>query len=347
MALVPQPVESLQVTEEVDVPPSPASFKAGNPTDEAISFYSIDSRTGFVSYNNGGNSPDCTPSPVNSARGDTVTMGPPRLWHGFESPNLGLGIDTYGGITGMSTRNAPTEHTSTVPGLQRVDSFHHNPLGNTSPPPVSINSRAPMIGPGVGGKNPPIAGKRLNQSPAFPGLKHDALSPSSLHGSPPPVTIPRDLTTEYTPTLYSVLGHYSVPASPEDHSQRKKTYPDRTRTETPSIYTINSSAASVYSTWVEPKPHIPPPPVLNPDIAGSSSYLGPKDSSPGNNAPSATSRSNAPLTPKLSEPRGTMQYYGALSAHQPYRPPVKERSNGQVLDQPQWRRLVLNAAAKP
>ncbi|KAI0281447.1 hypothetical protein BGY98DRAFT_1094919 [Russula aff. rugulosa BPL654] len=305
MAFIPQPasVESLQGTEEVDAPPTPASFKAGSPTDEQrfSSFYSIDSRTG--------------------ARGETITMGPPRLWHGFESPDMRHSNNTPGGTTSI-IRNAPTEHTS---GPRRVDSAHHNPLGNPSHPPASIYSQASVIRPGVGRKNLPVAKNRLNRSSAFPGLTHDVLSPTSLY----------------------------VPASPGDHPQREQTYTDRTWKAKLSISTLHSSAASVHSMWMEPTPHKPPPPVLTPDIArfrGSSPYLGPKSASSGNNAPFATSGSNAPRTPKLTERHRTIQHYGAP---QPYHPPVKESSfsrkggHGQVLDPAQWRQLVLNAAAKP
>ena len=347
MALIPRPVELLQGTEEINAPPTPASFKAGSPTNELqfSTFYSIDSRTGFVTYNNGGKSPECTPSPANSTHGETVAMGPPRLWLDFENPNMRHSNNTPGGA--MSMRNAPTERTSVISGPWRVDTFHHNPPGNPSPPPVSIYSQASMIRPGVGRKNLPIAKNRPNQSSAFPGLKRDALSPTSLNGAPPPVATgtPRDLAIEHSPTLSSVLNYYSVPPSPGD--------PDRTRKATPSISTFHSSAASVHTTWMETTPHKPPPPVLTPDIArfrGSSPYLGPKGPSSRNNAPLATSGSNAPLTPKLSEPHRTIQNYGTL---QSYHPPVKESSfsrkhgDGQVLDQTQWRRLVLNVAAKP
>lgn len=356
MAFVPRPAESSQETEEVNAPSTPASFEAGRPTDERrfSSFYSVDSRTGFVTYYNSGDSPDRIPSPVNSSRGETITTGPPRLWHGFESPDTrhSNNNNTPGGT--MSMRNAPTEHSSVVSGPRRVDSFHHNPLSNPSPPPASIYSGASMIRPGVGRKNLFVAENRLYQSYAFPGLQRDALSPSSLHGSPPPVTAPRDLATEYTPpTLYFVLNHHTVPASSGGHSQREQTYSDRTRKVTPSISTFHSSTASVYPVWMEPTPHNPPPPVLTPDIArfrGSSPYSGPEGSSSRDNAPFASSGSNAPLTPKLSEAHRTIQHYGA---HQSYRPSVKESSfsrnggDGQVLDQTRWRRLVLNAAARP
>jgi len=357
MAFIPRPVESLQGIEEVNPPLTPASFKAGSPADEVrnSSFYSIDSRTGFATYNNCGKSPDCTPSPENSALGEVITIGPPRLWwHGFDSPNLRHSNDTYGGT--ISMRNAPTEHTSVISGPRRVDPFHHSPLGHPSPPPGPIHSRASKIRPGAGGKNSSIAENRLNQSPAFPGLKRDALSPTSPHGSPPHVATPRDLATEYTPNLYSISGHHSVPASPRDHSQRERTHPDRARTATPSIHSFHSSAASVHPVWVESTPRIPPIPVLTSDTArfqGSSSFLGRENSSPGNNASFATRGSNAPPTPKLSEPHRTVQHSGALWAHQPYHPPVNESSfsrrdnDGQVLDQTQWRRLVLDAAAKP
>jgi hypothetical protein len=345
MAFIPRPVEPLQGTEEVNAPPTPASFKAGSPTDEQrfSSFYSIDSRTGIVSvsYSHGGKSPDCTPSPVSSARGEAVTMEPPRLWHGFESPNLTHGNNTYAGT--MSTRSASTEHASVFSGPRRIDSFDHNPLGNPSPPPY-IHSRASMIRPGVGGKNSSIVEDRLNQASAFPGQKRDASSPISLHGSSPLATTPRDPATEYTPALYSVLSHYSAPASPGDRSQREQTYPDRARmvTRTNSNSTFHSSSASVHPMWTEPTPHQPPPPVPTPDIARlrGSPYLslgvkGAFDPLVGNDV----------LFPDEgpSEPHRTIQ-------HGAYQPPVKESSlsrKGSVLDQSQWRRLVLNAAAKP
>lgn len=343
MAFIPRPVESLQETEEFNVPSTPASFKAGSLMD-GLTFYSINTRTGLVTYNDAGKSPVSTSSPVNSAYGETITMGPPRHWRGFESPNLGYNNNTYGGTVSM--RNAPTEHTVTISGSPRVDSFR---LGKPSPPPTSIYPRAR---PSAGGKNTSIAENRLNQSSALPRPKRDALSPISPHGLPPRVATPLGLATEHSPTLYSVLSHYLVPPSPGDHSQREQTYPDPARMSTPSIYSVYSTAASVYPAWVEPTPHVPP----LPDIArfqDSSSYSGRNGPSSGNNASFATIGSNTPLTPKLSEPYRAVQHYGALCAHQSHHPPVKESSfsrtgsNKQLLDQTQWRQLVLNAAAKP
>ena len=343
MACIPQPVEPLQGTGEAIVPPTPASFKAGSPTNEQrfSSFYSVDSRTGIVSFC--GKSPDYTPSPVNSAHGEAVTMGLPRLLHGSESPNLRHGNNPYSGT--MSMRNAPTEHTSVVSGQRRID---YNPLGNPPPPPASINSPASKIRSGVGGKNSSIAQNRLNQSPAFLGLKRDPLSPISLHGSSPLAT-PREGATEYSPALYSVLNHYSTPASPGDHRQREQTFPDRARTVTPNNSTSHSPVASIHPMSMGPTQHKSPPPVPTPDIARSrgSPYL-----------PLGVKGAFDPLVPNdalspdegPSEPRRTMQHYGSLRS---YNPPAKESSlsrkgsDGQVLDQTQWRRLVLNAAAKP
>lgn len=345
MAFIPRPqvVESLQGTEEFNVPSTPASFKAGSPMD-GLSFYSINTRTGLVTYNDAGKSPVFTSSPVNSAYGQTITMEPPRLRSGFESPNL-VYNNTYGGTVSM--RNAPTERTSTISVSPRVDSFRL--LGKPSPPPTSIYPRAR---PSAGGNNSSIAENRLNQSSALPGLKRNALSPISTHGLPPRVATPLGLATEHSPTLYSALSHYLVPTSSGDLSQREQTYPDPARMSTPSIYSVYSTAASVYPTWVEPTPHVPPLPDIT-RFQDSSSYSGQNGPSSGNNAHFATTGSNTPLTPKPSEPHRAVRHYGALRAHQAHHPPVKERSfsrtgsNKQLLDQTQWRQLVLNAAAKP
>jgi len=170
------------------------------------------------------------------------------------------------------------------------------------------------------------------------------------------VTTPRDRAAEYTPTLYSILSHYSVPGS-GDHSQREEqTHPDSPRTARPSVYSFHSSAASVHSVWEESTPHVPPPPVLALDIArfrGPGSFLGPKNPSLGNHASFAARPSSVPLKRKVSEPsRTTVPHYGDHSAHRSYIPPVKASpfprrgSDGQVLDQTQWWQLVLSAAAK-
>ena len=348
MAFVPRPVKSLHGTEEVDVPSSPASFKAGSPMDEGriTSFYAIDSRTGQVTYNNDNKLSEEPLSPVNGGYRETITVGLPRPWHGFEDPNLRRSNNTYGRT--MSGRNAPTAHASVVPVPQRVNSFNQYPLGNSSLPPVSISSPASMIRPGMGRQNSSIA------KSSSPRLQHDALSPTP--NSPAPMTTPRDNAAEYTPTLYSFPDHNPVQSPPGGHSQRGQTYQDRARMSMSSVYTFHSSAASVYSTWVEPTPHIPPPPVPTPKIArfrGPSSFIGPGYVPSRNYASSATSRSNAPPTPKLYEPHRTMQQYGGFSAHQSFHPPIKEGhfsqkgSDGQMLDQTQWQRLVLSAAAKP
>jgi hypothetical protein len=355
MAFIPRPVKSLHGTEEVDAPLSPASFKAGSPMDEVTSFYAIDSRTGRVTYNNDDKlseeplSPRRTPSPVNDGYRETIT-GVPRPWHGFEDPSLRRSNNTYGGT--ISRRNAPTAHASVVPVPQRVDSFNQYPLGNSSLPPVSIPSPASMIRPGMGRENSSIAKSASSR------LKHDALSPTPipLHDSPAPVTTPRDDAAGYTPTLYSFPDHNPVQSPPGGHSQRGQTYQDRARMSMSSVYTFHSSAASVYSTWVEPTPHTPPPPVPTPKIVrfrGPSSIIGPGYVPSRNYTSSATSRSNAPPTPKLYEPRRTMQRYGGPSAHQSFHPPINEGpfsqkdSDRQMLDQIRWQRLVLSAAAKP
>ena len=360
MAFIPRPVNPSPGDEEDDEPSSPASFNVGSPTEKrAVSFYSIDSRTGLVTFKNGGErseeplSSDGSPSPVYSAHGETVNVGPPHLWHSFPSPNpMPSNVtSTYGGTT--STRSARAD---VVSEPLRVDTAYRNPFGG--PSPVSVYSRASMTKFGAGRENTYIAGDKPNPSSAFSELKHDALSPVPLLNSPPPVSSPRDRATDYTPTLYSILNHYNFPESPVDHSQREQEYSDSARKATPSVYSFHSSAASVHSMWAESTPHILPPLVLAPDIAhfrGFSSYFGPTDPSPGNNTSFTARGSIAPLRPKrkFSEPGRTLQRYGDLSAHQSCIPPVKEShfsrrgSDGPVLDEPQWWRLVFSAAAKP
>jgi hypothetical protein len=362
VAFIPRPVESLLETEEDDAPLTPASFKAGSPSDElrTVSFYSIDSRTGLVSYNNGGElseaslSPDWDSSPVKGAHRETITVGPPHLWQSFQRPNLRHSNDpsTCGGV--MSMRNAPRERASVVSGPQRVDSVYRNPFYDPSPSPVPTYSPASKIRPGVGGENS-TAEDRPSPSSAFSELKHDALSPISLPNSPLPVTTPSGPATEYMPALYFTLSQYSTRASSGDHSQLEQTYPDSARTATPRVHSFHSSAASVHSMWAESTPLVIPPLVLAPDIArfrGFSSILDRKDSPSGNNASFAARGSVAPLNLKVSEPSRTVQYHGELSGHHSSIPPIKESpfarrgSDGQVLDETQWWRLVLNAAGK-
>ena len=144
-----------------------------------MSFYSIDSRTGLISYNDQGVLPDGPLYPgrdttlVNGAPQGTITVGPPLLW------------------------NTPRDHAGVVSQPQGVDSFHRNPFRDPTPPPTSIHLQVARTG--VGGENSSMSNDGPNLSSTFPGL---------IHGAPSTAT-QRDPATEYTPTH----SHHSMAAS--------------------------------------------------------------------------------------------------------------------------------------
>ncbi len=255
MAFIPRPVETLPGGKEDEMLSSPASFRAGSPTDEErpMSFYSIDSRTGLISYNDQGVLPDGPLYPgrdttlVNGAPQGTITVGPPRLW------------------------DTPRDRAGVVSQPQGVDSFHRNPFRDPTPPPTSIHLQVARTG--VGGENSSISDDGPNLSSAFPGLIHRA----------PSTAIQRDRATEYTPALSSVLNYYPLPKPVGVNSQPEQTQPDQARTTTPRAHPHHSMAASVHSRWAPPTPHALPPQVLNPGIApfrAPSVSQGPRSPSP-------------------------------------------------------------------
>ncbi|KAH9966714.1 hypothetical protein BC827DRAFT_1177916 [Russula dissimulans] len=329
MAFVPRPVEPLSSSGDDEVPPSPASFKAGSPSEErqVASFYSVDSRTGLVSYSDQDDLPEEPLSPnsdtvlLNAPRQETITVGPPRLWQSFQIPNpmQSNNTSTFDGATSM--RNALGEHTSIVSGPKRTESYLHSPFRDPSPPPASIHSQASMIRTSVGGAK-----------------------------SPPPAVTQSGRPTEYTPILYSFLHHYSLPAAVKGDSQLEEASPDRARKVTSGVF---SHHGSVHSKWEAPTQHTLPPPVITPDDArlrGPSTFLGLRNPSLMHNARVGPWGSNGTLKRQLSDPSGNSQRFGAPTTYQPRDagsafPP--KGSDGQPLDRKQWERLVYNAAAKP
>jgi hypothetical protein len=191
MAFIPRPVETLPGEKEDGMLPSPASFRAGSPTDEErpMSFYSIDSRTGLISYNDQGVLPDGPLYPdrdttlVNGAPRGTITVGPPLLW------------------------DTPRDRAGVVSQPQGVDSFHRNPFRDPTPPPASIHLQVARTG--VGGENSSIFDDGPNLSSAFPGLIYGA----------PSTAIQRDRATEHTQpdqartTTPRAHSHHSMAAS--------------------------------------------------------------------------------------------------------------------------------------
>jgi len=320
MAFVPRPVETLPGGKEDGMLPSPASFRAGSPTDEErqMSFYSIDSHTGLISYNDQGVLPDGPLYPdrdttlVNGAPQETMTVGPPRLW------------------------DTPRDRAGVVSQAQGVDSFHRNPFRDPTPPPTSIHLQVARTG--VGGEYSSISEDGLNLSSAFHGLSHGA----------PSTAIQRDRATEYTPALSSVLHHYSLPKPVGGNSQPQQTQPDQARTTTPTAHSHHSMAASVHSKWAPPTPHALPPGIA--PFRAPSVSQGLKGPSPTYNG---TRGSKPSLMRTISQPTGTVQRFGGDAVHRSYTllgkesPSPRKGSDGQALDQTQWQRLVLNAATKP
>jgi len=355
MAFIPRPVERFPGSEEDEVPPSPSSFKAGSPSDEhrPMSFYSIDSRTGLVTYKNKGQlfeetlSPGPVLSPLDGTYRETITVGPPRLWQRSQTPSPRHINHTsaYDGTT--SVRNTPRDRASAI---SRSHSFHLSPFLDPTSPPVSINSQASIVRTGIGGEKSPITEDVSFWSSASPGLPHGALSPLSLipHRHPPsPVAMQRDHSAENTPMLYSAL---------KGTPQVEKTYPDRTQMATPGAHSLHSTAGSVHSKWAAPTPHVRLPPALTPGaicFQGPNALLGPNDPSSTYNAPFGTWRLNTAPKRQVSEPARTVRRFGGGTAHQSRHPSINEGSfprrgsDGEAPDRTQWQQLVLSAAAKP
>jgi len=309
MAFVPRPVESLSDGEDDEVPPSPASFKAGSPSEErqVTSFYSVNSRTGLVSYNEEDElseeplSPNSDTVPLNESRQETITVGPPQLWQSFQIPNPTQDKDTYTFDGTTSMRNAPGEHARIVSEPKRTDSYLRSPFRDPSPPPAFIHSQASMtIGTGVGGAK-----------------------------SPPPVATQRGRPTEYTPILNSFLHHYSLPAAVKGDSRLEDASSDRARKVTSRALSHHSSAASIHSKWEAPTQHTLPLPVLMP---GDSHFRGPSTFLGGLRNPSLMQParfepwgSDDTLKRQRSDPSGNSQRFGGRTTHQRAVPEVPFR----------------------
>jgi hypothetical protein len=363
MAFFPRPVESLPNSEgDEKAPLSPASFGAGSPTDEwrqISSFYSVDSRTGLVSYSDkvvlqdaSPRSPDRDFTPVNGAHQETITVGPPRLSLSFQNSELRLSHDdsTYDRMA--SKGDTPGDRASADSLPQRVESFQSNPFRDPTSPPASIHSLASMNGTGVGGETSSISEARPIRSPAFPEPIHRALSPTALHDAQPLVATRRDRAAEYRPV--SILSHYSLPAPLGSSAQPEQTHSDRAQVASLSARSFHSLAASVHSKWAAPTPHAPPPPALTPGVALSRGHtvLGHRNPSSAYNTSFKTWGSKPGLVRQVSEPIRSLRHFGENAAHQSHIPHVKEGlfprrgSDGQVLDRTQWQQLVQSAAAK-
>ncbi|KAI9510876.1 hypothetical protein F5148DRAFT_489760 [Russula earlei] len=322
MAFIPRPVESLPGGDDDEDPSSPGSFKAGTPSEERqISFYSVDSRTGLVSYQDQGDiseeslSPDHDLTPVNESGHATVVGEPPLLWQGFQSKlRLSNGTPPYDAA--MSMRNAPGERTSLVSGPQRTDPYIRNPFRDPSLAPAFVHSPASMVKTGVGGEKLPGAPAPLDRT-------HEAFSPISLHDPPPLVTIQRERATEYTPVLDSILNHYSRPAAVGNNSQSEEASPGLARMITSGAFSHHSAAASVHSKWEASTPHTLPPPVLTPGAARfqqpSRASGGLKELSLLHNPLFGAGGPNAALKRQASDPTRTVQRFGGSMAPQPLR----------------------------
>jgi hypothetical protein len=321
MACVPRPVKSSSEKKGDELPPSPASFIAGSLFSERRppSFNSIDSRTGLVAYEAQGDFPQ-------------GSLPPDR---------------ERGPVNGIHQEDVPRKSTDMSSGLQRADELSRD----RSPSPVSIYSQTSTTETGTALGNPSLVQNMPSRSFISSGLMYSVPLPTTPNGSPSGNT--HGGATFYTPARNSSLGHYPVRVTIGDKLQPAQTYPRPQRVASRS-HSFHSTA-SVHSKWAASTPHVPPPPVIAPGATrsrGPGAFAGPQGPSPAYKAPSRTWESNPTVKRNITEPTRTVQRYGVGLGRRSYIPPVAGRwqqsaGDVQLLNQAQWQRLVLTAAAKP
>lgn len=262
-----------------------------------------------------------------------------------------MGKPAVRGKSTPSTAKVRSSRNSTSPKLRR-DIFKLSPsLRNSHSLATMPRDRATENTPSVFSiysNNSVLTSPWDDLRPTYPD--HGRTTTPNVFGLPPPVTTPRNLATEYTPTLASVLSHYLAPTSPGGHSQREETYLDHART------TTHSASENDHSTEAGPTPYILHPSVPTPVVArfqDFSTFWSPRDISSGNNASFAAGGPNVPVMRSASQFRKTVQRSGERTVHRASVVPIKgdpflrRGSDGQVLDKTQWWGLVKSAATKP
>ena len=329
MAFIPRPVESLsgggegegEGEEKEELPPSPASFKAGSLFDEERppSFHSF-YRVGLSPYDVTNGFPDKSLSTTRtSAR---VNRAPQ------ESPHLP-----------QRRGNSPDGPMNTKAMITRTDS----PLKLAS---VDVESRRRQVGSlylnlfSARSLSPPLtpASEIGNESPSvslgMPTWPHTA--PKLMYGARP-VNIHLDRAAPYTPTIYADSGEHSISATFREGHQPRHMYPELVQTASPRVYSFHSATASVYSKWGVSPSHILPPLALTPGFGHPDHFLHLQD-------PPSTYHAR-----KSSEPNNSVRDLARRSHTSAVTGSSFQRrgSDGRAVDFTQWRRLVLGAAAKP
>jgi hypothetical protein len=263
----------------------------------------------------------------------------------FYSIDSRTGLFTYQDQGEFPQEMDPRNPADIVSG-PNADSSYRDPFRDPSSPPVSIYSLPSTIGIGTEVGNLSAVQNIPSRSPVSPRTMHGV--PLSIHSSDsPPGTTPHGLPN-------SALSHYSIPATFGDKLQQAQTNPRPPRAASPGGYSFHSTAVSVHSKWAASIPQVPPPPVLAPSAVRTrepGAFPGPQSPSSTYSAPSSTWGSNVTLKRNVTEPAKTAQRHGVGWARRSYIPPAaenpqqREAGDVQVLDQSQWQRLVLTAAA--
>jgi hypothetical protein len=281
------------------------------------------------------------PSPASFTAGSLFMEQRPLSFHSIDSRT---GLFTYKD-QGEFPQEMDPRNPADVVSRPNVDSSYRDPFRDPSSPPVSIYSLPSTIGIGTEVGNS-VVQNIPSRSPVSPRSMHGV--PLSIHSSDsPPGTTPYGLPN-------SAPSHYSIPATFGDNKlQQAQTNPRPPRTASPGGYSFHSTAASVHSKWAASIPQVPSP-VLAPGAVRTrepGAFPGLQSPSSTYSAPSSTWGSNVTLKRNVTEPTKTAQRHGVGWARRSYIPPAaenpqqREAGDVQVLDQSQWQRLVLTAAA--
>ena len=328
MVFMPRPVESLSEggEEEKELPPSPASFKAGTLFDEERppSFHPFYPRMGLSPHNVTNGFPDDS---LSAARTSVLVNRAPQ-----ESPRIRQSLQT------QRLGNSPDGPMNTKTVITGTDS----PLKLAS---VDVESRRRQVGSlylnlfSARSLSPPLTpGSETNESPSvslsMPTWPYTA--PKLMYGARP-VNIHHDHAAPYTPTIYSDSGEHSIPATFREGRQSRHMYPDVVQTASPRVYSFHSATASVHSKWAVSPSHTLPPLALTPGFAHSDHFLHLQDLP-------TTYRARKASEPNYSVRNLARQSHTSAVTGSSFQ---RRGSDGQVVDFAQWRRLVLGAAAKP